>query len=156
MKNASTVCWSQLRPSGSMATKAASHLLDGALTNHLHWPNHQHRDRRLDGGLDIHQTATSGTPLPHWHGPFWKTRHLLSQGNTSSQSSCISLRLWQRKNVSLADWPPFALHMMEWLLSSKNSTGTCVPHSWGQIHLPYWPSLPVRPSTQVSFPILHQ
>ena len=48
---------------------------------------------------------------------------------------------------------PFMLHMMEQLLSSKNSMQTCVPHSGYQIHPPYWPPLQSEP--QVTWNVKH-
>ena len=52
---------------------------DWASIKLTHWgyphPTSADPDGRSDGGLDICQTNTLGTPPPLWHGLRWRTRH---------------------------------------------------------------------------------
>ena len=139
-------------------------------------PNQHIKDRdlveRSDRGSNIHWTATLGIPLLYWCGPGsrigWRNQHPSNWyiGDTMPYRCGPGWRIRHPWNwcihIFSIFWhliqtpvmgeclpcrlAPFTLHMMEWLLSSKNLTQTCIPHSWYQIHPPYW--LPLQSDLQ--------
>ena len=138
-----------------MAKRAASHPQKEALMSHLCQPDCKHKAhwinipktepgwrirRRTRHPLDCHIRDTPTPMMWNWREdwmeglPSIKLRHAY---HFTILASCPD-----SSNVRMSpSWTgPFTLCMVEWLLSSKNSMQTNVPHPQCQIHLPYQPS----------------
>ena len=156
VRNASAVPSSHLRPSSTMARRAASHPWKKAPMNHLCQPNCKHKVCPINISKmgtwteDWMEDLTSAKPT-HWDTPA-----LLTWTWTEDQISIKPMHTYHLNllashsdssngRMSPSQTGPFMLHMMGQLLSSKNSMQTHVPYSWYQIHLPYWLPLQSEP-----------
>ena len=127
-----------------MARRAASHPWKEALMSHLHQPNHKHKAcwinipktgpgqrirRRIQHLSDCH---IRDTPTPStWNWMEDQTEGLPSIKLMHAYHFNLLAFHPDSSNVRMSPlWTsPFVLHMVEWLLSSKNSMQTDVPHS---------------------------
>ena len=132
-RSASAVPWSHLRPSATMAGRATSCLQKETPTSHLHWPNHKHKVCKINipkmgtWKQDWKEDLTS-VGLPHWGYPTpsawtWTVDQTSIEPMHTYNLNLLASRL-DSSNVRMSPsgTGPFTLHMVEWLLSSKNLT----------------------------------